>query len=191
MTLPEETEVSIVDLDPDSLTMMSLDGRLCLNCPLLESPAESLSGSHWCRVSSESLQRIVRDERSGVKLALHSNRIVGYAIFGRPVLFPSRDALPFPLDDESLLVAALYVTPMAEAAGVDVDLLIAIMGFAGEQEYAKVQAVCRPEGAEGPEGAARLFSAAGFDVSEPVKDRCLAEIAVADWEEADEDTEDD
>lgn len=185
MTAPDQSEVSIVDLDVDSLTMMSLDGRLCFHCPLLESPGESLTGPSWCRVSSESLQRMVRDERSGVKLALHADRIVGYGIFGRPVLFTHVDHLPFEVDNGGLLIAALYVTPMAEAAGVDVDLLIEIMGFAREQGYQVVQAVCRPDGVDGPEGAAQLFSAAGFEVSGPVNDKCLARVLVDDWEEPD------
>jgi hypothetical protein len=190
MTTPDGSETKIVDLDTDSLTMMSLNGRLCFNCPLLEGPGESLAESNWCQVSSESLQRLVRDERSGVKLALHAERVVGYGIFGRPALFPNLDRLGFEVDGDSLLVAALYATPMAEAAGVDVNLLIEIMGFAREQGYATVQAVCRPEGVEGPEGASQLFAAAGFEVSDPVKDRCLAQVAVEDWAEADDDSED-
>ena len=182
----DSAEVSIVDLDPDSLAMMSLNGRVCFNCPLLENPGAPASGPSWCRVSSEDLLRLVRDERSGVKMALHEKRIVGYAVFGRPALFRNLDLLPVQVDSDALLIGALYATPMAEAAGVDADLLVEIMGFARDSGYEVVQAACRPDDTEGPEGPSRLFSAAGFEVSDTVNGRCLARTTVEEWNEAEE-----
>jgi len=173
----------IVDLDPDSLALLALDGKVCFHCPLLEDESLPAPDSGECRVRRADLERLVTDPRAGVKLAVHDGQLVGYAVFGPPASFRNRSSLPFELDDDGLMVAALYVTPEAEQAAVDAALLVEIMGFAGEAGYDTVQAVCRADERTGPEGTVRLFAQAGFDLSEPVQGLALAQISLDDWDE--------
>ncbi|MEO0078351.1 MAG: GNAT family N-acetyltransferase [candidate division WOR-3 bacterium] len=180
----------IVDLDLDGLALLVLENRLCFVCSLLEDERRSDFAGVECHVRPEALRRLVADERSGVKVAVQDGRVVGYAVFGRPELFPGRTRLPFELDDTDLLIAALYVIEPAEQAGVDVELLLEIMDFARETGYDSVQAVCRTDDRPGPEGPVRLFEAAGFRLTEPIDGLARAEIGLEEWADRQETGED-
>jgi hypothetical protein len=56
------------------------------------------------------------------------------------------------------------------------------MGFAEDAGFDTVQAVCRSDEHAGPEGRARLFERAGFDLGEPVQNLAPAQISLEDWE---------
>ncbi len=176
----------IADLDLDGLALLVLENRLCFVCSLLEDERRSDFAGVECQVRPEALRRLVADERSGVKVAVQDGRVVGYAVFGRPELFPSRTRLGFEFDDTGLLIAALYVTEPARQAGVDVMLLLEIMDFAIEAGYEIVQAVCRTDDRSGPEGPIRLFEAAGFRLTEPANGLAKAEISLEEWAERQE-----
>jgi L-amino acid N-acyltransferase YncA len=173
----------IVDLTLDDMALLALEGRLCFHCPLLEDERRSGVAGGECATRPEPLRRLVADARSGVKVAVQDGQVVGYAVFGRPELFPNRTCVPFELDDTGLLVAALYASDPAAQAGVDVGLLLEIMDFAGAAGYETVQAVCRVSDHPGPEGQARLFETAGFTLTEPVRGLVLASISLDDWNE--------
>jgi hypothetical protein len=185
----DSSEVQIIDVDADSLAMMALEGKVCFHCRLLEDGDAPLLQPGGCPVRAEDIKPLVTDDRSGVKVVLHGSQIVGYAVFGPPRVFRNLDRLAFRVDDNALLIGALYVTREAEEASVDVDLLIDIMGFARGRGYELVQAVCRPDEAEGPEGTARLFDAAGFVLSDTAGGACLARTTLKEWDENEEQTE--
>jgi hypothetical protein len=176
-------DVQVVDLDGDSLARMWLENELCIHCPLLE--AEGLPGAlpGECTTRPQDVEPLLRDRRSGVKLALADGKLVGYAVFGRPRLFRNAARLPFAVNEDALLVAALYAFPRAGVENLEAGLLAAVMDFAREHDYGVVQAVCRQDGAE-PVGMADLFSAAGFAVSDTRNGMCVAETAVEEWFEA-------
>ncbi|GEM_PF-6452601 len=166
--------IRIIDVDANMIEMLDLEGVLCFRCPLLNE----------YHVQPESLFPFIEDEKSGIKAAVNKNKILGYAVFGRPEMFPNLNRLPFPTREDALLIAALYATPEARKGNVDVDLLVAVMDFAGENDFEVVQAVCRSEVNLEPEGRTRVFRAAGFTVSEPVEGLCFAETTVKAWDGA-------
>lgn len=158
------------------LQAMELEGLLCFRCPLLREVEEEFG--EVCGVSVRDLAPVVDDSRSGIRVAVSGRQIVGYAIFGRPGLFPGLAELPLEVADDALLIAALYVTREAEEQNVDADLLVAVMDFAREQGYQRVQAVCREEQDEELSVRVGLVAEAGFELSMTESGLCLAETTL-------------
>jgi hypothetical protein len=176
--------VSIVDLDLDSLARMGLEGQVCVHVPLLEDEILPGFAAGECRMRAQDLEPLVRDELSGVKLAVKDGNVAGYAVFGRPGLFRYLERLPFEVDESALLVAAFFVFPGTGEEQLDAELLVDVMEFARGRGYRMVQAVCRAgdAAADGPEGDLRFFAAAGFAASEPVRGLCLAQVTLDEWD---------
>ncbi len=183
------TGVQIVAVDGLMIRTLELKGLLCFRCLLLEDPRLPEPGPGECQARTEDFLLLVTGEKSGIRIAVGGEQILGYAMFGRPGLFRYLDRLPFEMKQDALLIAALYATPDARADNVDVDLLVAVMDFAREKGFEVVQAVCRPESGLKPEGRAELFQAAGFEVSEPVHGLCLAETAIEAWDQAEKESD--
>jgi hypothetical protein len=99
-------------------------------------------------------------------------------------LFPNLARYEFEPDEEALFLAALYAEPEAREQNLDVDLLVAVVDFARELGFEKVQAACRDDAADEPEARKEVLTAAGFGVTEPVENMCFAEISMEDWEAA-------
>jgi len=183
----QQVEVVIVDVDPLMLRTLDIEGLLCFRCHLLEDPrVEDRSQlTRECPARGKDLEPVVTGPRSGIKAALAEGRIIGYAIFGPPALFPNLARYEFEPDEEALFLAALYAEPEAREQNLDVDLLVAVMDFAREYGFEKVQAACRDDAADEPEARNEVLAAAGFGVSEPVENLCFAEISLADWDAPD------
>jgi hypothetical protein len=182
-------ETRIADLDADSLGALELTGLLCFRCPLLEDPRLPATESGTCRTRVEDLKPIAADPRSGIKAAVVKEKIVGYSVFGRPALFRNIASLPFEVDPSALLVAALYATPEALEENIDVDLLVAVMDFAREQEYRDVAVVCRTRDDDSPEARAPMLGAAGFSLTEETNGLCLAQTTVEQWDSGGDEAE--
>jgi hypothetical protein len=163
---------------------MWLGNQVCIHCPLLED--QGLPGflESECRVRPEDLEPLLRDPKSGVKLAVAQGRLVGYTVFGQPRLFRNVGKLALPVDDDALLIAALYVVPDVEEEDFDIALLMDVMDFAQTQGYETVQAVCRDKDKAGPVGESSLFTAAGFEMLEGPGGACLAQTTLAAWRES-------
>jgi hypothetical protein len=121
-----------------------------------------------------------------VKAAVRGGHIVGYAVFGRPELFPGVARLGLEVDPDALLIAALYATPDAQEEHADAALLVQVMDFAAQHGYEEVVAVCRPEWSGESEPPAELLAAARFDIESGEGELRLATIGVENWEAEDE-----
>jgi len=174
-------DVAIVDLDRDGLARMALEGPWCLRCPLCERHA-GRAGTGECSTSPADIERIVRDGRSGVKLALQGGRIVGYAVFGRPALFPGVGRQRLEVDEDSLFIGALYATPAAREQNVHADLLIAVMNSARGHGYDTVTAACRGDESEEPEARVDLLVAGGFELDEADRGLGTGTVALQEWD---------
>lgn len=178
---------------------LELEGRLGFRCPLLEDPrmirAESMFEPG---ISYRELAPVLNHPRAGVMAAVSNGRTLSYAVFGPPAVFRRAPELPFELDEDALLIAALYAGPEARPDNLDVDLLLAVLGFARAQGYARVQVLCRSDSATGParaqaggpEARAEIIAAAGFEIADPLpgplpdsmRGLRLGSIAISDWE---------
>ncbi len=186
-----EDAVLIVDVDRLMARTLELEGLLCFHCPLLEptGPAGRGRDAFECPIRADDLEPVISGRRSGVKAMVVNGQIPAYTVFGPPSAFRNADGLPFGLDPDALLVAALFAIPQAREENYDVDLLVAVMDFAREHDYGKVQVLCRQQHAGEPEARAEILRAAGFDVAEPVDGLCLAETTVEAWDSTQGDVE--
>jgi hypothetical protein len=175
----------ISDIDADGVEMLDLEGLLGFHCDLLEDPNLPDPAPGQCRVRARDLLPVVTDRRSGIKVATRDGRILAYAIFGQPRLFRNIGDLDLEVEQQALLIAALYATPEAREDNIDVDLLIAVMDFARERDYSTVQALCRAETPTDAEARPEMLRAAGFALSEAVKGLCLAETTIERWDAGD------
>lgn len=179
--------VVILDLDPEMVELLEFEDRLCFHCRPLENPGLPDPGLGACKVRSRDLLPLVRDTRSGIKVATRGGRIVGYAVFGRPELFPYLDGLELPVQESALFIGALYVLPDEIEENTDVDLLIAVMDWARTREYGVVQALCRTGGETEPEARTEMLAAAGFELTEARNGTCLAETTLDAWDRGETD----
>lgn len=177
----------IVDVDALMLRTLELEGLLGFHCRLLERHPAPDSVVGECFIRSDELLPLVHDPRSGIKAIVTNGSIAGYAVFGRPELFPSLAELGIEVDEDALFIGALYIVPDAREEKLDVDLLVAVMEFARAQGYDTVAAVCSLEEGTDPEPMAGLLAAAGFQVAEGIDGECLATTTLKAWdgEEAD------
>ncbi len=177
-----QADVRIVEVTADVVRALELEGLMCFRCPLLEDMRLPEPGAGKCRIRADDLLPVIGDEKSGVRMLVRQEQILGYAVFGRPKVFRNLRDLPFSVRDDALLIAALYVTDEAREKNLDVDLLLVVMDFARNSGFELVQAVCRPGGESSPEARVELLQAAGFEASIPVKGFCLAETTVEAWD---------
>ncbi len=162
---------------------MALTGPWCLHCPLCERDERHLFTTE-CITSLAEIEPIVRDSRSGVKLAIRHSEIIGYAIFGRPELFPGIKRAGLPVDQDALFLAALSTTDWAREHNVHADLLIEVMTFAADHGYTQVVAAFRPDDPKSAEPAAELLEAAEFTLGKPGSSGLgLATITLKDWQD--------
>lgn len=186
VTEPGTPAVPIIDLDRLMLGTLELESMLCFHCPLLEHPyrPDVDYPAFDNPVRAADLGPVVAGTRSGIKAVVVDGRIPAYAVFAPPALFPNVGQLPFDVDEDALLVGALYAVPEAREENLDVDLLVAVMDFARGHGFAKVQVLCREDSPGRPEARAGILRAAGFAVTEPVAGLCLAETTVAAWDKS-------
>lgn len=152
----------------------------CSLCEHLEREGLSVG----CTTSPAEIEPIVCDNRSGVKLAVRHSSVVGYAIFGRPGLFPGVARANLAVDPDSLFLAALHTTDWATEHNVHADLLIEVMKFAKDHGYSQVVAPFRAQGQITAEPAPELLAAAGFDLGEiGASGLGLASITLEEWQE--------
>ncbi|HDQ99936.1 MAG TPA: hypothetical protein ENN51_06605 [candidate division WOR-3 bacterium] len=174
-----QTAPLIVPVDGLLARTLELDGQLCFRCPLLEDPRTAPDPE--CPVHFRDLAPVLQGPRSGVLASVTGGRTVAYAVFGPPAVFRNAPDLPFELDDDALLIAALYAIPEARDDNTDVDLLIAVIRFAAEQGFTRLQAVCRDDPAESPEPRTAVIRAAGFELTEPERGLRLGTLTVSSW----------
>jgi hypothetical protein len=175
--------IAISDVDADGVEQLDLEERLCFRCRLLEDPRLPKPSAGECPVRAADLLALVRDSRSGIKVVIRLGRILAYAVFGRAGLFRGLADSGLSADEDALIIGALFATSEARDENLDIDLLVAVMGFARERDYEVVQAVCRADDDEESEFARQaMLSAAGFDISDPVGDLCLAQTTVEQWD---------
>ena len=170
------------------LATLELEGLICFHCPLLEGSSTGEFDAGECSPSANDLLPVVSDAKSGIKLAILEKQIVGYAVFGRPEVFPKLEEMDFEPEEGTLVVAALYVTDQALEQNVDADLLIAVMDFAREKEFKHVQVLCREENDPQPLARAELLSAAGFELTQVEDGPCFAQTTVEAWDRPDNDS---
>ncbi|MFO7639289.1 MAG: hypothetical protein R6X14_08395 [bacterium] len=163
-------ETVVVRVDNLLARALELDGRLSFHCPLLEDPrlarAGAGTGSRY-----RDLAPVLTNPRAGVLAAVRDGRTLAYAVFGPPSAFRRASELPFVLDEDALLIAALYAAPEAREDNLDVDLLLVVLEFAREQGYASVQALGRDDPDVGPEARVEMLAATGFQLSGPQSGR--------------------
>ena len=169
----------IVMVDGLMARSLEFDGQLCFRCPLLEDPRARPGPD--CPVRFHDLAPVFFGPRSGVLATVGDGRTTAYAVFGPPAVFRNAPDLPFELDDDALLIAALYAEPASRADNADVDLLIAVIRFAAERGFERVQAVCRDDPEAGPEPRTAIIRAAGFEVTEPDRGLRLGTLEVGSW----------
>lgn len=179
----EQAGVSIIDVDSLVLNTLELEELFCFQCPLCSDPRFGYAPARECRTRARDLEELAAGPRSGVKAALAGGRVVGYAVFGPADRFPNAQGLPFEFEEDALVVGALYVVPDAREQNTDVDLLVAVMEFAREKGYDRVQVLCREDGENEPEARAEILRAAGFEITEPFEELCLASIDLPTWDE--------
>jgi hypothetical protein len=186
MAEPETPAVPIIDLDRLMVGTLELEDMLCFHCPLLERPyrPDADYPAFDNPVRATDLGPVVAGIRSGIKAAVVGGRIPAYAVFAPPGLFSNVEQLPFEVDEDALLVGALYAVPEAREENLDVDLLVAVMDFARAHGFAKVQVLCREGDFDRPEARAEVLRAAGFTVTGAGEGLCLAETTVAAWDES-------
>ncbi len=173
----------ISDVDADGIEQLDLEDRLCFRCRLLEDPRRPKPSTGECLVRAADLLALVKDSRSGIKVITRLGRILAYSVFGRAGLFRGLADSGLTGDEDALIIGALFATSEVQDENLDIDLLVAVMDFAREHDYQLVQAVCRADDEEESEVARQaMLSAAGFDISDPVEDLCLAQITVEQWD---------
>lgn len=176
------SEVVIIDLNSESLSRLALTGPWCLRCPLCEHQ-ERQGFSAECLTSPADIEPIVRDSRSGVKLAIRQSNVVGYAIFGQPALFPGIARAKLAVDPDSLFLAALSTTASASEQNVHADLLIEVMNFARDHGYTRVVAAFRTDDPMSAEPSPELLAAGGFTLGETgYAGIGLASITMEEWD---------
>ena len=176
------SKVQVVRVDRLMLLTLELEGLLCFRCPVLGKPGIGALDGGECPLRARDLLSVATDAKSGIVAAISGGRIVGYAVFGRPGVFPRLGESPFEVAEDALVVAALYVTPEMLQQSVDADLLIAVMDFAREKSFARVQVLCRAGPGSEPLASAQLLGAAGFELSQDQGGRCFAETTVEAWD---------
>ncbi|MFO7676424.1 MAG: hypothetical protein R6X12_08940 [bacterium] len=174
-------ETPVVVVDSLMARSLELEGLLCFHCPLLEDPRFGPGGAGECRVRYRDLAPVLGNPRAGIRAVVVNGQIPAYAVFGPPAAFRNAPDLPFELDDDALLVAALHAIPEARAENTDIDLLIEVVEFARAKGFSRVQALCRDTPGAGPEARTEIVTAAGFEVTEPEAGLRLGTIEVADW----------
>lgn len=173
----------ILTVDNLMARSLEIEGRLCFHCPLLEDPRiADRAGAGECRVRYRDLAPVLAGRRSGIRAVVINGQLPAYAVFGPPAVFRNAPDLPFELDEDALLVAALHALPEAREDALDVDLLIDAVAFARLNGFERVQVLSR-DNDDGPEARTEIVTAAGFTVSEPVDGLRLGTLKVSDWEE--------
>jgi len=183
MASDSDKPVELVAVDRMMLRTLELEGLICFRCPLLDRRPGGAFDTGECRLKARDLLPVVSDERSGILAAVSNRQVVGYAVFGRPELFPRLKQLPFEAADDALLIAALYAVPKARERNVEADLLVRVMDFARENGFEKVQALCRAEPDNEPEARAELLSDAGFELTGEAAGLCMAETTLERWDQ--------